>query len=130
MFVVRGRGDMVLACGLHHRVGKPPDRRGDLAEGAVIVDATVPLATNVGGRPTQTLGVWAGSAAQQAASLIPDGVGIVAGLHTVSADLLGDLDHDLDEDALLCGDDRSAMARVAAVIDLIPGLRCVDCGKL
>ncbi|MCX6390123.1 MAG: NADPH-dependent F420 reductase [Solirubrobacterales bacterium] len=123
-------GIVILSVPFSSQAATIKEIKGSLAEGAVIVDATVPLATNVGGRPTQTLGVWAGSAAQQAASLIPDGVGIVAGLHTVSADLLGDLDHDLDEDALLCGDDRSATARVAAVIDLIPGLRCVDCGKL
>lgn len=104
--------------------------KDSLIEGSVVVDATVPLATNVGGRPTQTIGVWHGSAAQQAASLLPAHVSLVAGLHTVSADLLSDLSHPLDEDALLCGDDREATARVAAILDLIEGLRCVDCGKL
>ena len=34
---------------------------------AIVVDATVPLAASVGGRPTRMLGVWEGSAAQQAA---------------------------------------------------------------
>ncbi len=32
--------------------------------GSILVDATVPLAASVGGRPSRTLGVWQGSAAQ------------------------------------------------------------------
>src|SRR5271165_5757710 len=35
--------------------------------GTVLIDATVPLAAAVGGRPTRVLGVWQGSAAEQAA---------------------------------------------------------------
>src|SRR5207253_8379343 len=41
--------------------------------GAVLIDATVPLAVTVGGRATRVLGVWQGSAAQQAAELVPKG---------------------------------------------------------
>ena len=41
---------------------------------AVLIDTTVPLASSVGGRATQLLGVWQGSAAQQAAELVPKGV--------------------------------------------------------
>ncbi len=36
-------------------------------QGTVLIDATVPLAAAVGGRPTRVLGVWQGSAAEQAA---------------------------------------------------------------
>jgi len=53
--------------------------------GQLLIDATVPLAAAVGGRPTRMLGVWQGSAAQQAQELVPDGVAVVAALHTVSA---------------------------------------------
>ena len=38
-----------------------------LREGQLLVDATVPLAAAVGGKATRMLGVWQGSAAQQAA---------------------------------------------------------------
>ena len=41
-----------------------------------------------------------------------------------------DLDHDLDEDVLICGDRREDKAQVAELVDLIPGLRPVDCGPL
>ena len=50
-----------------------------------MIDATVPLATAVGGKPTRVLGVRQGSAAQQAAELVPEGVDVVSALHTVSA---------------------------------------------
>ena len=54
----------------------------------------------------------------------------MAAFHTVSAALLRDLEHDLDEDVLICGDRRDDKDRVAALVDLIPGLRPVDCGPL
>jgi NADPH-dependent F420 reductase len=98
--------------------------------GQVLVDATVPLATAVGGRPARTVGVWQGSAAQQAQELAADGVGVVSALHTVSAALLTDLEHDLDEDVLVCGDRKDDKRRVAELLRRVPGLRCVDCGRL
>jgi NADPH-dependent F420 reductase len=98
--------------------------------GALLLDVTVPLATAVGGRPTRTLGVPQGSAAQQAQELAPAGVTVVSGLHTVAAKHLADLDHAFAEDVLLCGDDRDAKARVAELVGLIPGLRPVDAGRL
>ncbi len=101
-----------------------------LAEGQLLIDATVPLAAAVSGRATRTLGVWQGSAAQQAQEMVPEGVRVVSALHTVSAALLTDLDHQLDEDVLLCGDRREDKARAAALLELIPGLRAVDAGRL
>jgi NADPH-dependent F420 reductase len=101
-----------------------------LAAGHLVVDATVPLAAAVSGRATRTLGVWQGSAAQQAQEMVPDGVIVVSALHTVSAALLTDLDHELDEDVLLCGDRRADKARVAELLEQIPGLRAVDAGRL
>jgi NADPH-dependent F420 reductase len=104
--------------------------KGALREGQLLVDATVPLAAAVSGRATRTLGVWQGSAGQQAAEMVPEGVRVVSALHTVSADLLRDLDHALDEDVLLCGDKRADKREAAAVIERIEGLRCVDAGRL
>jgi len=42
-------------------------------QGTVLIDATVPLAAAVGGRPTRILGVWQGSAAEQAAEIAGNG---------------------------------------------------------
>jgi 8-hydroxy-5-deazaflavin:NADPH oxidoreductase len=100
------------------------------AEQHLVIDATVPLAAAVSGKATRTLGVWQGSAAQQAQEMVPDGVRVVSAFHTVSAALLTDLDHELDEDVLVCGDKRADKARVSELIDHIAGLRAVDCGPL
>jgi len=101
-----------------------------LREGQLVIDATVPLAAAVSGRATRMLGVWQGSAAQQAAEMVPDGVRVVAALHTVNAPGLKDLDATLDEDVLICGDKKVDKQRVAELIDLIPGLRAVNGGSL
>jgi NADPH-dependent F420 reductase len=61
---------------------------------------------------------------------VPSGVRVVSAFHTVSAALLADLHHDLDEDVLLCGDRREDKERVAKLVEQVPGLRAVDCGPL
>jgi NADPH-dependent F420 reductase len=104
--------------------------KGSLREGQLLIDATVPLAAAVSGRATRTLGVWQGSAAQQAQEMAPDGVRVVSALHTVSAASLGDLTQRLDEDVLVCGDRREDKREAAELIERIPGLRCVDAGRL
>jgi 8-hydroxy-5-deazaflavin:NADPH oxidoreductase len=104
--------------------------KGALRPGQLVIDASVPLAAAVSGKATRMLGVWQGSAAQQAQEMVPDGVRVVSALHTVSAASLADLDHPLSEDVLVCGDKREDKRRGAGVIELIDGLRCVDCGRL
>ncbi len=76
------------------------------------------------------LGVWQGSAAQQALEMAPDGVRVVSALHTVSATSLSDLEHPLAQDVLVCGDARADKREAAGLIERIDGLRCVDCGRL
>lgn len=104
--------------------------KGALSADQLVIDATVPLAAAVSGKATRTLGVWQGSAAQQAQEMVPEGVRVVSAFHTVSAALLADLDHELDEDVLICGDRRQDKARVGELVDQIAGLRPVDCGPL
>jgi hypothetical protein len=104
--------------------------RDSLEPGQILVDCTVPLAAAVSGKATRSLGVWQGSAAQQAQEMVPDGVAVVAGLHTVSAPSLADLGAELGEDVLLCGDRKADKARVAQLVEAIPGLRAVNAGPL
>jgi NADPH-dependent F420 reductase len=101
-----------------------------LREEQIVVDCTVPLAAAVSGKATRVLGVWQGSAAQQAQEMVPKGVRVVAALHTVAAPLLGDLGHVLDEDTLVCGDRKADKRPVAEVLARIAGLRPVDAGRL
>lgn len=104
--------------------------RDAVVPGVVVLDATSPLATAVGGRPWQVLRPWDGSAAEQAQAILGDRAPVVAGLHTIAAVALRDVDRDLDCDVLVCGDDVDAKARVGSLIDDVPRLRWVDCGGL
>lgn len=103
--------------------------KGSLREGQLLVDCTVPLAAAISGKATRTVGVWQGSAAEQAQEMAPEGVTVVSALHTVSAPMLTG-DDPLDEDVLVCGNRRADKKRVAKVIELIEGLRAVDAGPL
>jgi NADPH-dependent F420 reductase len=96
----------------------------------LLVDCTVPTAAAVSGKATRTLGVWQGSAAQQAQEMVPDGVRVVAALHTVSAPALADPEAGLDEDVLICGDRKADKARVARIVEAVPGLCAVNAGAL
>lgn len=97
--------------------------------GAVLIDASVPLATAIGGKVTQTIGVWDGSAAQQAAASLPAGIAVVAAFQNVSADLLND-DRPLECDVIICTDDPKAREVVTDLVHKIPGLRALDGGAL
>ncbi len=97
--------------------------------GTILIDATVPLAASVGGRASRILGVWQGSAAQQAAELVPNGVSVVAAFHNVSADALNG-DDDLDCDVIVCSDDPKAAEVAMELAAKIPQMRAVDGGKL
>jgi 8-hydroxy-5-deazaflavin:NADPH oxidoreductase len=100
-----------------------------ITEGSILIDATVPLAAAVGGRPSRPLGVWQGSAAQQAAELAPQGVSVVAAFHNVSADLLNG-DAALDCDIIVCSDDPDAAQLTRELAAKLPGVRAIDGGKL
>jgi NADPH-dependent F420 reductase len=101
-----------------------------LTEGQILVDCTVPLATAVGGGPTRVVGVWQGSAAEQAQEMAPEGVTVISALHTISAAGLSDPDWVADEDVPVCGDRKKDKARVAELISRIDGLRPVNAGRL
>lgn len=101
-----------------------------LTSGQIVLDATSPLMVAVGGRAWEPIRPWQGSAAEFAATLLPEGVRMVAGFHTVAAHALQALDDPVDSDVLLCGDDAEAKATVGSLVEDIPGMRWVDCGPL
>jgi 8-hydroxy-5-deazaflavin:NADPH oxidoreductase len=126
----RAAGTVILSVPFRNQSETLTNLRDALSPGQLLIDATVPLAAAVSGKATRMLGVWQGSAAQQALEMAPEGVRVVSALHTVSAASLADLDHGLDEDVLVCGDARADKREAAALIERIEGLRCVDCGRL
>jgi 8-hydroxy-5-deazaflavin:NADPH oxidoreductase len=110
-------------CGLLKQI------RPAIRPGSIVIDTTVPLAASVGGRVTRTLGIWEGSAAQQAAELVPQGVSVVAAFHNTSADILNG-DAPVDCDVIVCSDDAAAAQTVRTLASKIPGVRAIDGGKL
>jgi len=127
---VRAAGTVILSVPFRNQSETLTNLSGALAPGQLLIDATVPLAAAVSGKATRMLGVWQGSAAEQALEMAPDGVRVVAGLHTISAASLADLDDPLEQDVLLCGDSRDDKREAASLLERIDGLRCVDCGRL
>jgi NADPH-dependent F420 reductase len=127
---VRGAEIVILSVPFRSQSETLTNLKNALEPDQLLVDATVPLAAAVSGKATRTLGVWQGSAAQQAQEMAPEGVRVVSAFHSVSAALLGDLEHELDEDVLICGDRKQDKAKLADLVNQIPGLRPVDCGPL
>ena len=97
--------------------------------GTIVIDTTVPLAATVGGAATRMLGVWQGSAAEQARELLPAGVSLAAGFQNLGAELLG-MDGPVDCDILICSDDEKAKQVASELAVKIPGARAVNGGKL
>ncbi len=116
-------------------VAVPWDGHGALLEslsgvlaGKVVVDCVNPLGFDKQG--AYALPVPEGSAAQQAAAVLPD-ARVVAAFHHISAVLLLDESVDrIDTDVLVLGDDRGATDTVQALSGLIPGMRGVYGGRL
>ena len=105
---------------------------GELA-GKIVVDCVNPLGFDQRGAyalPVAEGGPAEGSAAQQAAALLP-GSRVVAAFHHVSAVLLLDPEVDtIDLDVLVLGDDREATDLVQALAARIPGVRGIYAGRL
>ena len=123
-------GDIVI-------VAVPWDGHGELLEGLasvlagkVVVDCVNPLGFDKQG--AYVLEVEEGSAAQQAAALLPDAP-VVAAFHNVSAVKLEDPEvTEVDTDVLVLGEseDREAYERVQDLAGVIPGVRGVYGGRL
>ena len=105
---------------------------GELA-GKIVVDCVNPMGFDKRGAyalPVAEGGPAEGSAAEQAAALLP-GSRVVAAFHHVSAVLLLDPEVDaMDLDVLVLGDDREATDLVQALAARIPGVRGVYAGRL
>jgi len=96
--------------------------------GKIVVDCVNPLGFDK--RGAYPLPVAEGSAAQQAAALLPESR-VVAAFHHVSAVLLLDPEiESIDLDVLVLGDDRHATDTVQALAARIPGVRGVYAGRL
>ena len=96
--------------------------------GKILVDCVNPLGFDE--RGAYALDVAEGSAAEQAAALLPETT-VVAAFHHVSAVLLLDPSVDtVETDVLVLGDDRAATDAVQALVADIKGMRGIYAGRL
>jgi len=102
--------------------------RGGFAEGAVVIDITVPV-TFAGGKMAM-LEVEEGSASEHVRARLPAGVHLAAAFKTIPAHLLGEGNEPLDCDEFVCADSDEARAHAIALVELLPRLRPVDVGPL
>ncbi len=94
-------------------------------EGKVVIDLVVPL---VPPQVTRVVLPPGGAAALEAQALLP-GARVVGALHHVSSVHLGDPEHAMRGDVLVCGDDAAAKeTAITLVADL--GMRGLDAGPL
>ncbi|PYC77837.1 NADPH-dependent F420 reductase [Streptomyces tateyamensis] len=101
--------------------------RAELA-GKIVVDCVNPLGFDKQG--AYALKPAEGSAAEQAAALLPESR-VTAAFHHLSAVLLQDRELDsIDTDVLVLGDQRAATDLVQALAGKIPGMRGVYAGRL
>ncbi|MDO5850924.1 MAG: NADPH-dependent F420 reductase [Methanobacteriaceae archaeon] len=97
----------------------------------ILIDATVPLETAIGGSPARFIDLMEGSAAERTQKLLKGtGVKVVSGFNNISNSHLSNIPETIDCDCLISGDDNEAKITAMKLINKIPGVECVDCGKL
>jgi hypothetical protein len=98
----------------------------DQLQGKILVDLVVPIVPPKIREVTLPPG---GAAALEAQALLGEGVRVVAALHHVSHTLLHRLDHAIEGDVLVCGDDDAAKNEVITLVGAL-GMRGIDAGTL
>jgi NADPH-dependent F420 reductase len=95
-------------------------------QGKILVDVTVPLAPP----KVRQVNVPSGLAATlEASKLLGEGVKVIAAFQNISAVHLKDLEHSIDCDVLVCGDDENAKEEVLKLVTAA-GMRGLDAGPL
>lgn len=95
-------------------------------QGKIMVDVTVPI------MPPKITEVYlpeGRSAAEEAQAILGDGVRVVSAFQHISHIHLQNLEHNIDSDVLICGNDADAKAEVTALIEAA-SMRAVDAGAL
>ncbi len=103
------------------------DSVGDKLRGKVVISMANAL-TRIG-KEFQPLVPPRGSVAASVQAVLPRSL-VSAALHHVPAKELGDLDHPIESDVLICSDHEEASIATADLVAKIPNMRPLDCGQL
>ena len=97
----------------------------------IVMDATVPLETAIGGKPFRFVDLMEGSAAERTAKILEGtGAKVICAFCNISNSHLSNIPEEIDCDCLIAGDDAEAKATAAEIIDKIPGIKTIDTGIL
>ena len=97
----------------------------------IVMDATVPLETAVGGKPFRYIDLMEGSAAERTAKILEGtGAKVICAFCNISNSHLSNIPEEIDCDCLIAGDDKESKEIAAEIINKIPGIRTLDCGIL
>ncbi|MGC9516909.1 MAG: NADPH-dependent F420 reductase [Methanomicrobiales archaeon] len=103
----------------------------NFVDGKILVDATVPLETCLGGKPNRYVDLWEGSAAERTDEMLKDkDVKIVSAFNNISSASLINIKEDVKCDCLISGNHGDAKEEVKKLAEKIPGVRSIDCGPL
>ncbi|GBD23565.1 hypothetical protein HRbin29_01232 [bacterium HR29] len=110
--------------------GQEPTLRAiaDRLAGKIVCDVVAPLQF-VKGKGAVAVDVPGHSAAEEAAALLP-GARVVSAFQNLAAEKLMELEHPLEADVIVCGDDAEAKQVVIGLANAIPGVRGIDGGAL
>jgi hypothetical protein len=95
----------------------------------ILMDATGPLESAIGGEPIRCLYLPEGAAAERAQKILPETT-VVCAFNNISHGALMNFKEPIDCDCLISGDDQESKITVTKLIERIPGVRVIDCGPL
>ena len=97
----------------------------------IVMDATVPLETAIGGKPSRFIDLMEGSAAERTASILKGtNAKVICAFCNISNSHLANIPEEIDCDCLIAGDDVEAKQTASEIINKISGVKAVDCGIL
>jgi NADPH-dependent F420 reductase len=126
--VARESEFVLISIPFEHAAPTVQEHQGDFAGGAILIDATVPLAFEKG--RVRYVELPEGSSSERLRAVLKPEIALVAAFKTMPAHLLEDPHEPLDCDEFVAGDDRDAKARVIEAMGSIQGLRPLDAGAL
>lgn len=99
------------------------------ARGKILLDATGPLESSIGGSPIAYIDLWDGAAAERSAKILKD-TPVICAFNNISSAALMDFEEPIDCDCLISGDNADSKVIAKELIEKIPGINVIDCGSL
>ena len=97
----------------------------------IVLDATVPLETAIGGKPFRFIDLMEGSAAERTEKILSGtGAKVICAFCNISNSHLANIPNDIDCDCLIAGNDNEAKEIAIELINKITGIQAIDCGIL